>query len=274
MQLSVLDDDRKLAGERREQRRLVVRKLTPAREVGGEQADQLLSGDERHREHRVDLRLVDGLVHRCEAKVGLRVRDVQHSLRTERAERQLEQPLGDGELRARHPLPRLGPQSRPLTQVHGHALRAQQLGNPRDGGLQRVRKRELGGRLADNGQQCLRALELERHRLRALAGAQGLGCPHGERGESVDLCLRGARPRRKGELENAHRRLAEREARHCPAVPVAVGLEPHRLALGEGATGPLLPGECVDRPHRSEQLEGSLEARIPEDRRLRARGSG
>ena len=69
--------------------------------------------------------------------------------------------------------------------------------------------------------------------------AQSLGCPDGERGETVEICAPKGAPRREDELEHADRRLAEREARYRPPVRVTALLEPHGLVLGQGSPGPI-----------------------------------
>ena len=48
------------------------------------------------------------------------------------------------------------------TEVDGDAVDAEDLGDALDGGLERVRDRELGGRLDDDLEQRARARELER----------------------------------------------------------------------------------------------------------------
>ena len=269
--------DRQLAGERREERRLVRRELPPARQVRGEQADQLLAGDERHGEHR--RRCCASLTassHRGQPKVGLRVRDVQHSLRPERAERELEQPLGDRQLRAgelarlaaRSPSPGAGTRPRgprasssetrvtAVSSVCASESSAIAWPTTAEQGLERSSSSDIASA--------------------PLARAQRLGGADGERGESVELALRGRAPAGKTSCEHADRRLAEREA--SPPFgrdPSPSGLEPDRLPLGQGATGPLLRGSR-GRSAPTEASSSSAPSRpgYPEERRLGAGRSG
>ena len=127
MELRVLDGDRELAGERSQERRLVGAQLSAAREIGREQADQLLAGDERHREHRVHRCLAGRFAHGSHAQVRLRVGHVQHPLRAQRPESELEQPLGDRQLRAPGRAPGLRAQPRSLAQIDRDAVGAEQL---------------------------------------------------------------------------------------------------------------------------------------------------
>ena len=96
-----------------------------------------------------------------------------------------------------------------------------------------MRERELGDRLADDGEQSLCPLELDRHRLRPLAGAQRLGCAHGEGREALDVRKRRGCAGRKDELEHAHGRLSERQGRYRATKPVALRLDPDRPRLGK-----------------------------------------
>ena len=95
VQLGVLSSHGKLVRERGEEGRVVRRQLASPRQIGGEQPDELLARHERHRERRADPGFGDRLSNRREPDVGLRVGDVQHALRAERPERELEQLLGD-----------------------------------------------------------------------------------------------------------------------------------------------------------------------------------
>ena len=53
-------------------------------------------------------------------------------------------------------------------QVDGHGIDREQLGHALERGVERVRERELGGRLADDRKERSRAVELEREEARAL----------------------------------------------------------------------------------------------------------
>ena len=100
VELGVLRRDRQLAGECREQRHSFGVELAAEREVDGEQPDDLLACDERHGKDRFDVGLDDGVPDGREVQIGRRVGDVEHALGAERAEGELEQALGHGELRA------------------------------------------------------------------------------------------------------------------------------------------------------------------------------
>src|SRR5438046_1406283 len=91
---------------------------------------------------------------------------------TERAQGELEDALGHTDVRAGEAA--AGGRDEPalLAQVDRELADAEQLRDPLDGGLQRVRERELGGGLTDDGEQGARPLELARELLAARAGAQ------------------------------------------------------------------------------------------------------
>ena len=85
---------------------------------------------------------------------------MQHALGAQRPERELEEAFGDGELGIGAGA---GLRSQPVrvAEVDRDTVRAQQLGDARDGGLQRVRQRELGDGLAENREQRVGPFELE-----------------------------------------------------------------------------------------------------------------
>ena len=99
VELRVLRRHRQLGGQRRQERRVARLHLPPARQVDREQSHELLARDERDGERRVDPRFRHSGAHRSEPRVGLGIHDVQDALRAERTERELEQALGDRELR-------------------------------------------------------------------------------------------------------------------------------------------------------------------------------
>ena len=69
---------------------------------------------------------------------------------------------------------------------------AGQLGDPLDGGLERVGERELRDRLADDADDRLRALQSPRDELDAPAAPQGKRRARGEGREELQLLLRRA----------------------------------------------------------------------------------
>src|SRR6185312_9442306 len=92
----------------------------------------------------------------------------------QRAASELDQALGDANMRpGESPARRLDkPLLFRLEQVDGEMFRSEELGDPGDRCLQRVRKRELCDRLADDGDKRPAALELHRLAARMLARAQ------------------------------------------------------------------------------------------------------
>src|SRR5581483_5946209 len=95
------------------------------------------------------------------------------------------------------------------TEIYRHPLDVEQLGDAVDRGLERVRARQLGGRLADDGEQRARELELEL--ARASAGAQHVSRAHTEGCEPPEVRGAGLGALREQELEEPDGRFAERE---------------------------------------------------------------
>src|SRR5213078_3661696 len=112
----------------------------------------------------------------------------------ERAQGELEDALGHTDVRAGEAA--AGGRDEPalLAQVDRELADAEQLRDPLDGGLQRVRERELGGGLTDDGEQGARPLELARELLAVRAGAQRVRGADAERAERGQLRLAGRRP--------------------------------------------------------------------------------
>src|SRR5205807_1761050 len=80
-----------------------------------------------------------------------------------------------------------------------------------DRGLQRVSERELGDRLADDGDERPAALELDRLPVRPLARAQGVCRPCRERCQRVEQLVGRNERLFEPELKGAQRRLAEKQ---------------------------------------------------------------
>src|SRR5581483_11581339 len=97
------------------------------------------------------------------------------------------------------------------TEIYRHPLDVEQLGDAVDRGLERVRERQLGGRLADDGEQRARPLELELELARASAGAQHVSRAHTEGREPPEVRGAGLGALREQELEEPDGRFAERE---------------------------------------------------------------
>ena len=125
--------------------------------IRGKQPDHFPARDKRNGERRADAGLARGRRDGREPQVSHDVRDLEHRpLR--RAEREVEQALGDARVRAGEP--RLAASSSspsPAPEVDGDAVDAEQLGDALDGGLERVRDRELRCRLHDHLEQRARA---------------------------------------------------------------------------------------------------------------------
>ena len=96
-------------------------------------------------------------------------------------------------------------------EIDGHAIHLQQLRDPLDGGLQRVRDRELGRRLDDDLEQRLRPLELEREEARPLARPQRMRCADTERRQPCELLRIRLLARAMEQLQHSERRPAERQ---------------------------------------------------------------
>ena len=200
VQLRVLDGDRELAGERRQQRRLVL-----ARRAAGLPGYAASSPTTSPRATSGTASAEPIPVSRAPPQpsraAGLaRLRDLEHRPLTRGPEREVEQPLGDACVRAGEAAARrlLELAVARAAEVDGHAVDAEQLGDALDGGLERVRDGELRRRLHDHLEQRPRALELERELPRPLAGAQRVRGADAERREPRELLRLGLLARRDG----------------------------------------------------------------------------
>ena len=209
MEARVLDRDRELRRERPEQRFLVLGQLAALLGVGGEQADHLVAGAERNADRSLDAKLLDGAAHAGEANIARRVGQEHQSAAARGAERELEQALADSHVRAREAALRCGLEPVVFDEVDGQPLCRQQLPHAFDGGLERVRERELGDRLADDREERLGALEVLGKRPAAFAGTERVRGADGEGGEPRQQRAVGIRCLREDELKGAQRRLPE-----------------------------------------------------------------
>ena len=152
MELRVLHRDRKLPGERRQERRLVLACRRPSGRVGGKQADDLAAGGERNRERRSDPGLPRRRRNHREPGVTHEIRDHEHGPVARGAERDVEQPVGDARVGACEATARrlLELALARAAEVDGHAFHAEELGHPLDGRLERVGNGELRRRLRDH----------------------------------------------------------------------------------------------------------------------------
>ena len=185
MELRVLHRDRKLPGERRQERRLVLARRRLSGRVGGEQSDDLVAGREGNRERRSDAGLPCRRRNHREPWVTHEIRDLEHGPVARGAERDVEQPVGDVRVGACEATARrlLELALARAAEVDGHAFHAEELGHPLDGRLERVGNGELRRRLRDHLEQRPRTLELERQEPRPLAGAERVGRADAERRE-------------------------------------------------------------------------------------------
>ena len=186
MKLRVLRGHGQLGGQRRQERPLARLHIPPARQVDSKQSHELFTCDEWDGERGVDLRFGHGRTNGSEPDVGLRVRNVEHALGAQRPERELEEAFGDGKLGVGVGA---GLRSQPVrvAEVDRDTVRSEQLGDARDGSLQRVRQGELGDCLTENREQRVGPFELERRRPRALPGTQRLRRANGEGAQPVDV---------------------------------------------------------------------------------------
>ena len=243
----------------------------PAGQVRGEQADELLAGDERHRESGLDLRATDPFANRGQPQIGLRVLDMHHPLHATGTEGELEQSLGHHRLRVGEMPAGRRTQPEPVADVHRHAVRAEQL---RDAGcrrLQRVRQRELCDRLAQYLEQSLSVLQFERRGSGALAGTKRLRRADGKDTQAVQLALRRRDARCKNQLDDAELGIPQAQRRHRSARPVGEGLDPDRLPFVRHDAG--LRGSRAQRLRRArlrEELERAGFIDGPEQRGLGA----
>ena len=164
VQLRVLNGDRELARERREERRLIAASSRPRGRYAARSpisSSRATSGTASTR--RSAPRGRPRAPMRGEHRPGRRAR--QHPLRPKGPNASSSSRSCDRQL---HPLQRRAPPRAGASFPRaGRPRRALSAAAPRrrDGRLQRVGERELGDRLADDDQQRLRPLELERHRL-------------------------------------------------------------------------------------------------------------
>jgi hypothetical protein len=164
-------------------------------------------------------------------------------------------------------------------QVERDARGVEQLGDEIDGGLERVREGELGGRLADDGEQRARAVELERERLGARARPEGMRGADAEGGQAGELLRARLVVRLEQQLQQPDGRPAERQADGDPAAAGEVGglQRLDRPALGERGVGERAhAGEAgvglEPEPPRRRQLAVRLQ--LPDDADRRADGGG
>src|SRR5256714_1481846 len=134
-------------------------------------------------------------------------REISYSARG--PERELEQALADSHVRAREAALRCGLEPVVFDEVDGQPLCRQQLPHAFDGGLERVRERELGDRLADDREERLGALEVLGKRPATFAGTERVRGADGKSGESRQQRAVGIRCLGEDELEGTQRRLPE-----------------------------------------------------------------
>ena len=213
MQLRVLDCDRKLCRERREESRLVLREHASLGGKDGEKPDDLVLGEQRQCDHNLDPGLGGGVGDRGQAGLGGHVFHDEQPARAERSESELQQPLGQTFVRPGEPDARCRKEPILLTQVHRKPIGGEQLPDARDCRLERVRERQLRDRLAYDREEGTCTPELELDCACVHARAQGVSCTHAECGQRCELRVAGFRSRAVEELQHADRRLPERKGR-------------------------------------------------------------
>ena len=118
-----------------------------------------------------------------------------------------------------------------LAQVDRHPVGAEELDDPVERGLERMRQRELRLRLGHEREQLARSLELERGRLAVLRRLERMCRASREGVEAASRRL--GRRSGEAELQCCGGRLTERERESRPAAPTALtGERMRRLALG------------------------------------------
>ena len=152
----------------------------------GQRADGFVVNEERDEERPADAALLDDPLEAGETRIAPQVLDEQEAAAPVRAKRQREQPLGQLLVRSRQTS--CGPRDEAalLTEVDGDLSGGRELGHALDRGVERVRERELRDRLADDGDERLRALERSLDLSRAPAASErepGVG-PNGESGRA------------------------------------------------------------------------------------------
>src|SRR5206468_11288362 len=92
-----------------------------------------------------------------QARIVAHVLDEQIAAAAERPERELEEPLCEVHVRAFEPAGGRGREAAALTEIDGHVPAGGELADALDRGVERVRERELGDRLADDADDRLGA---------------------------------------------------------------------------------------------------------------------
>ena len=118
-----------------------------------------------------------------------------------------------------------------LAEVDGDAVGAEHLTETLERGVERVRQRQPGDGLADDGEQRAASLELEARVTRTFGRAERVSCADGEAREPNEAAFVRAATGSEPELQHPERWLAELK-RDELSVP-AVALHRHRAVLVE-----------------------------------------
>ena len=238
VQPGVLDRDRDLARQGRQERRLIGRQPPATRRVDRQQADDVVSDEQRDRVSRLDSCLTERGAHGREVPVASGVGHGDEAAGAKRAERELEQPLGHDDMRPRE-VPRGGRlEPAALSQVHAQGAHPDEARHAVERRVERVRERQLSGRLADDGEQVPRPLQLTARFAGALPGTQRLSRSGGEPRKRGEVEGRRELPGREDQLEDTQRGLAEGQRGDDDAAELLEG-------RGNGGTGSR-PGEHTD----------------------------
>src|SRR5262245_33102939 len=128
--------------------------------------------DQRDNEGTADVVRLPALVEALEPRIATQILDEEKASSAERPERELEEPLGEIRVRALEAARGGRREPSPFAEVDRDVTARCQLGDPVDSGLERVRERKLGDRLADDADDRLRAPEGGRDQADAPAPAK------------------------------------------------------------------------------------------------------
>jgi hypothetical protein len=218
VQPRILDRDGKLTRQGADELRSSAEGTSP-REVDGEQARHFLAREKGHGKSRLYPRLGRGARHAPETALRGDVVEEEEAARAKTAQRELQQPLGDGGVGSRHAALGGAEQLLVVEQVDGKPVDAEHVRDALDHRLEGVRERELRHRLSDDAEQGLRPLELRRLGCGALACPKEIRRADREVRKGFELLPRRRRLAAEEELQSTESRAPElkrgRVARRC-----------------------------------------------------------
>ena len=216
VELRILDGYCQLPRKRGQQRGLVLARCGSPRRIRSEQADDLAGHHERDGERGTDPGLPCCRRGYGEPRVAHDVDDLQNRSVARGAESDVEQSLCDPRMRAGQAAARsfVEPGLVSTAEIDSDSLHVEQLGDALHRRLEGVGDRKLRCRLHDHLEQCPGALELERKKPCALAGAERVGRTDAERGQPGELLRVRIVALRMEELQDAEWRPAQRQPRN------------------------------------------------------------